>query len=111
MIFMQMKKSSPAASILPFQPTLSPALPVVLGNVDYRDFEQQRRRMDQLLLASGVETSFIVQCLARYDQQFPNAKTEARQRHQRHSYRAWRCNILRCLLGEDYRAMSRRLAP
>lgn len=110
MILTLMKNASPTSPILPFQPALSPALPVVLGNVDYREFERQLRRIDQLLLASGVETSFIVQCLARYDQQFPNAKTKARQRHQRHSYRALRCNILRGLLGEDYRAMSRRLA-
>jgi hypothetical protein len=105
-----MKNPSPAAPILPFQPTLCPALPVVLGNVDYRDFEQQLRRMDQLLRGSGVEKSFVAQCLARYDQQFPAAKTKARARHQQHSYRALRCNVLRGLLGEDYRGLSRRLA-
>jgi hypothetical protein len=110
MIFTRMKNPSPAAPILPFQPTLRPALPVVLGNVDYRDFERLLRRLDQLLLGSGVEKSFVEQCLARYDRQFPAAKTKARQRHQQHSYRALRCNVLRGLLGEDYRAMSRRLA-
>jgi hypothetical protein len=110
MIFTPMKNPSPAAVILPFQPTLCPALPVVLGNGDYRDFEVQLRRIDQLLLASGVEKSFVEQCLARYDQQFPAAKTKVRARHQQHSYRALRCNVLRGLLGEDYRGMSRRLA-
>jgi len=105
-----MKNPLPTARILPFQPTLCPALPVVLGNVDYREFERQLRRIDQLLLASGVEKRFVEQSLARYDQQFPAAKTKARQRQQRHSYRALRCNLLRGLLGEDYRAMSRRLA-
>ena len=105
-----MKNPSTAAQILSFQPTLSPALPVVLGNVDYRDFERQLRRIDQLLLGSGVEKSFVEQSLARYDQQFPAAKTKARQRHQQHSYRALRCTILKGLLGEDFRGMSRRLA-
>ena len=105
-----MKNLSPTGQIVPFQPTLSPALPVVLGNVDYRDFEAQLRRIDQLLLTSGVEKSFVEQSLARYDQRFPAAKTKARQRHQQHSYRALRCNLLRGLLGEDYRGMSRRLA-
>lgn len=38
-----------------------------------------------------------------------NEKPFAR-RHQRHSYRALRCNVLRGLLGEDYRGLSRRLA-
>jgi hypothetical protein len=83
---------------------------VVLGNVDYRDFERQLGRIDQLLRAGGVETSFVKQSLARYDQQFPSATTKARQRHQQHSYRALRCNVLRGLLGEDFRGMSRRLA-
>jgi hypothetical protein len=110
MIFTSMKNPSPAAPILPFQPTLCPALPVVLGNVDYQNFERQLRRTDQLLSASGVEKSFVTQCLARYDRQFPAAKTKARARHQRHSYRALRCNVLRGLLGEDYRGLSRRLA-
>ena len=110
MIFTPMKNPSPAAPILPFQPALCPALPVVLGNVDYRDFEWQLRRMDQLLIASGVEQAFVEQSLARYDRQFPAAKTKARKRHQQHSFRALRCNVLRGLLGEDYRGMSRRLA-
>jgi hypothetical protein len=83
---------------------------VVLGNVDDRDFERQLRRMDQLLLLGGVEKSFVEQSLARYDQQFPAAKTKARQRHQQHNYRALRCNVLRGWLGEDYRGISRRLA-
>jgi hypothetical protein len=110
MIFTSMTNPSPAAAILPFQPTLCPALPVVLGNVDYQEFEFQLRRMDQLLTASGVGKSFVEQCLARYDQQCPAATTKARVRQQRHSYRALRCNVLRGLLGEDYRGMSRRLA-
>jgi hypothetical protein len=85
-------------------------LPTVLGNVDYQNFERQLRRIDQLMSLSGVEKHFVEQCLARYDTQFPNATTKARTRHQQHSYRALRCNILRSLLGEDFRGMSRRLA-
>jgi hypothetical protein len=110
MIFTLMKNPSPVAAILPFQPTLCPALPVVLGNADYQDFANRLHRIDQLLLASGVEKSFVEQSLARYDQQFPAATTKARARHQQHSYRALRCNVLRGLLGEDYRGLSRRLA-
>ena len=110
MIFTPMTNPSPAAAILPFQPTLCPALPVVLGNVDYQAFEFQLRRMDQLLIGSGVEKSFVEQCLARYDTQCPVATIKSRVRHQQHSYRALRCNVLRGWLGEDYRGMSRRLA-
>jgi len=89
-----MKSDSPTLSLLPFQPVLSPALPLVLGNVDYRHFEAQLRRLDQLLRMSGVETSYVGQSVARYDQEFPAAKTHARQRDQQHSYRALRCNLL-----------------
>jgi hypothetical protein len=32
--------------------------------VDYRDFERQLRRIDQLLLLGGVEKSFVEQSLA-----------------------------------------------
>ena len=110
MIFTLMRNPSPTAVILPFQPTLCPALPVILGNGDYQDFEERLRRMDQLLIVSGVEQSFVTQSLARYDQQFPNATTKSRQRHQLHSYRALRCTVLRGLLREEYRGMSRRLA-
>src|SRR5574337_1420082 len=105
-----MKNQSPTALILPFQPSLRPALPTVLGNVDYLEFERQLRRIDGLLSASGLEKRFVEQSLSRYDAHYPAAKTKARQRHQRHSYRALRCNVLRGLLGEDYRGMSRRLA-
>ncbi|HKI70211.1 MAG TPA: hypothetical protein VKA67_11520, partial [Verrucomicrobiae bacterium] len=105
-----MKNPSPSALILPFQPWLRPALPTVLGNVDYTVFETRLRRMDELLRVSGVEQSFVEQSLAGYDAQFPAATSKVRQRHQRHSYRALRCNLLRGLLGEDYRGMSRRLA-
>ena len=61
-----MKNALPAAQILPFQPALSPALPAVLGNVDYQEFERQLCRIDQLLIAGGVEKSFVEQSLARY---------------------------------------------
>jgi len=77
MIFTSMKNPSPAATILPFQPALCPALPVVLGNGDYHDFEARLHRIDQLLSLSGVETLFVAQCLARYDQQFPAATTKS----------------------------------
>lgn len=47
--------------------------------MDYRDFERQLRRIDQLLVLGGVEKSFVEQSLARFDKQFPAAPTKARQ--------------------------------
>jgi hypothetical protein len=75
MIFTRMKTPSTAAPILPFQPALDPALPVVLGNINYRNFEAQLRRNDQLLSLSDVETSFVGQSPTGYDQKsFPPPK-------------------------------------
>jgi hypothetical protein len=110
MIFTAMKNDSSTGQIIPFQPVLRPALPTVVGNVDYSHFETQLRRIDQLLLLSGMEKSFVEQSLSRYDQKFPTGKIKARRRYQQHSYRALRCTVLKGLLGEDYRGMSRRLA-
>ena len=45
--------------ILPFQPMLRPALPTVVGNVDYQRFEVQLRWIDKMLRESGVETLFV----------------------------------------------------
>jgi hypothetical protein len=47
-------------NIIPFQPHLSPALPTVVGNVDYHIFRQQLDRINQLLDQSDVENRFVL---------------------------------------------------
>ena len=110
MIFTSMKTPSPAAAIRPFPPTLCPAWPVVLGNVADQEFEFQLRRLDPLLIASGVAQSFVEQWRARCDRQCPAANTQSRARHQRPRDRARRGNVLRGWIGEAYRGRSRRRA-
>ena len=45
------------------QPELPVALPVVLGNVDYRDFEARLRHLDAVLRESGLEDDFVARRL------------------------------------------------
>ncbi len=53
--------------IVAYQPELSPALPVVIGNVDYHQYRTTLKRIDQLLLNSGIERTFIQFYLSEAD--------------------------------------------
>ena len=98
--------------IIPFQTELRPALPTVLGNVDYLRFEAQLRRIDEILLLSGVEELFVERGLEHWlapaGERMPSVKEQLK--YQEQSRRALRCTVLKQILGEGYRGMSRRLA-
>ena len=99
--------------ILPLQPFLCPALPTVIGNVDYLQFEEELKQMDEVLRDSGAEVLFVELSVSRWLQdresgKEPTAKEQIR--YQEQSYCALRCLILQRILGEPFRAMSRRLA-
>lgn len=107
--------------IIAYQPELSPALPVVIGNVDYQQFRETLIRIDRILEHGGVETEFVFDRLAAYEQEVnERAKYEGRPmrlvsegelaRVARHAAQALRCNISRELLGLACRPFSIRLA-
>ncbi len=100
------------AKIVPLQGEFRPALPTVRGNVDYVRFEAELKRIDEVLRLSGVEELFVELSLERWvagaGDRMPTAKEQSR--YQRSSGQALRCNVLKQILGEDYRGMSRRLA-
>lgn len=100
------------AKIIPLQGHLRPVLPTVRGNVDYLRFESGLHRIDEIVRLSGVEEMFVERSLDRWMAQAgdrePTAKEQAK--YQRASVQALRCNVLKQILGEDYRGMSRRLA-
>src|SRR5712692_1755015 len=96
--------------IIPFQPPLSPVLPTIEGNVDYRLFRDQLQRIEQQLLRSGLETQFIQADLQTWMSQNQKVTAKAQQNRQLHCRRALRCNIARTLLNEDYRGFAARLA-
>lgn len=98
--------------ILPLQSELRPALPTVVGNVDYERFETELKRIDELLRLSQVEALFVKKSLERWlgegKERVPGAKEQ--RNYQARSSQALRCTVLQKILGEGYRAMSRRLA-
>ena len=101
------------SKILPFQSELRPALPTVIGNVDYLRFEEQLKRIDEILQLSGVERRFVETAVANWleaakEGKMPSAKQQIK--YQKQCRQALRCIVLQRLLGEGYRGMSRRLA-
>ena len=107
--------SSPTTDILPFQLPLCPALPQILGNGDYTDFEILLQRIDGLLRSSGVEALFVrlsVEALRAEAAEAAHTLTgKDIARHQEQSRLALRCEVLReLLLRPSYRVMSQRLA-
>ena len=107
--------------IVPYQQELSPALPVVVGNVDYIEFKRTLERIDRILIDGGVEVKFLSLRMQQYEkaraefgQRSGKAKRElsdkARATIQKHAVRALRCNIARVLTEESVREFSKRLA-
>jgi len=97
---------------LPLQTTFCPVLPTIVGNVDYQRFEVQLKRINEILLLGGVEDLFVQLSLDHWQSQHSDCHLSASQQlsFQEASSRALRCMILKGLLREDYRGLSRRLA-
>ena len=99
-----------SATIIPFQPPLPQALPIIAGNADYREFRDNFLHIDELLRQSGLETRLLEADLGRWLAGHKRVTPRAQQNHQLHSRRALRCNIARQLLGQEYRVFAARLA-
>lgn len=103
--------------IVSYQEELRPALPTVIGNVDYQEFRSTLLRIEAILEKAGAEKRFIAERIDAYNAQ---AKKNGRavesisekewSRVAEQASRALRCNIVRELLGEGYRGFSARLA-
>lgn len=97
--------------MVPFPAELRPALPTIVGNVDYLMLRQRLEQIDELLYTSGLETRFVTHALEAWltrGSTRPSARQQAR--FQERSRRALRCTLLRTLLQEDYRGFSCALA-
>jgi hypothetical protein len=116
---MTTKICPPSFHSVTIQETFRPALPVVFGCKDYREQEKLIKRIDLVLSKSGVEKLFVRLSLEQYD--VASAKViitdkdrvrvaEQRSRHAQRSEQVLRCNVLRSILGESLRGMSKRLA-
>ena len=104
----------PTFQILPQQEPLRPTLPKVIGCVDYRRLETELKRMDEIILQSGVESLFVRLSLEGYLARGRAHGTEpgaaALHRHQLFSRQALRCTIVKQLLNEPFRDLSVHLA-
>ena len=107
--------------IIPQQRELRRELPVVVGNVDYRQFEAQLERIDDLLIRSGLEAQYVERRLAaaeaqgraeaaRQGQAYRPWSAAAQRKYQGMCRQALRCTIARQLTEKPMRAFSRRLA-
>ena len=106
--------------MVPEQMDLSRELPVVVGNVDYREFTWRLVEVDRLLLETGIENCFVEKALSRWEMagraraedggrkyREPGGKKLARM--QKIFRLALRCTIARVLTEKEYRPFSMRL--
>jgi IS5 family transposase len=98
-----------------------PRLPVVVGNADYRQYEERLLRMDELLRQSGLVDDCVERCTAQWLQQLKTQAARAEKcfhepsakqltRYQRLCRQALRCNLARQWIGKEFRTFSLRLA-
>jgi len=73
-------------SMISFQPEFRPALPVVFGAKDYREFRATLEQMDRILSTTGIEQRFLSEKIATFD---PSASPAQIQRHAKRFI--WRC--------------------
>ncbi|MBU4247129.1 MAG: hypothetical protein KKD14_02035, partial [Verrucomicrobia bacterium] len=106
---------------VPEQRELCRELPVVIGNVDYKVFQDRLERIDELLRVSGMEREFVVQGIKDYEEkaraaaqcerrEYKGLSVRCQARIQRMYRQALRCNVARQLTEKEYRRFSRRLA-
>ena len=92
---------------IPFQPELRPALPVVFGAKDYREFRDTLTEMDRILTATGIEQHFITD---RIEAMGVDLTSSRMQWHYRTFRLALRYSILLGITGNSLRELSRRVA-
>lgn len=103
------------SKIIPFQLHIRPVLPTILGNIDYKKFEESLYRIAEILSQSGIEELFVEKSTDNFEEKQKAAgivktKESLLKKHQHRARVGFRSMILKSLLGESYRAMSIRLA-
>lgn len=90
-----------------FQSELRPALPVVIGAKDYREFRATLEEMDRILTATGIEDRFIMMRMKKLEKGLSQKQL---QWHFQKIRLALRYGILLGLTGKSYRELSRQVA-
>jgi hypothetical protein len=90
---------------------LSPALAEVVGNADYVREETLLKRIDELLMGSGLEKEHIRQAVEDMERKAGCALGEKqREIIIVHARQALRCTVLRMLTGNAHRVMAKLIA-
>jgi len=89
-------------------------LPIVVGNRDYREREALLRRMDELLVTSGVEALVVKHGIEQDEVKEHQPQRPLTDRHrdavQTRARQALRCTVARILSSESHRQFSAHLA-
>lgn len=93
--------------IIAFQTEFRPALPVVFGAKDYREFRTTIEEMDRILTTTGTEHRMLIQHFKSSDRSCPE---EYSQRQYQTLRLALRYSILLAITGLSYRDLSHRVA-
>ena len=112
---------TPLPVLVPEQQHFDPFIPTVYGNIDYRRWQSQLERIDEILRVGMVEATFQRLALAHRNTQeqaaagkeqrdFRSLTTKEQENAQKLSSLALRCNIVRTLTGESYRRFACHLA-
>jgi hypothetical protein len=91
-----------------FQTEFRPALPVVFGAKDYREFRATLEEMDRILTVTGIEDRMITRHLKSPAEAHP--EKQFRQSSYKKLRQALRYNILLALTGLSYRVLSQRVS-
>ena len=104
-----MKTTDRSVTIIAQQLSFRPALPAVIGPVEFREFCTLWQRVDTLLRA-GVERDFVQRSLRHQQTRRKRPMTSEEQvAFQQTSQQALRCTLARVLLQESFRDFSRHL--
>jgi hypothetical protein len=101
------------SSMLAEQQRIRLPLPIVQGNRDYREREELLRRMNGILVCSGVERAFVRHEIERALREVPGrAELTDRRRTtiQESAKRALRCTVARILSNQSHRQFSAHVA-
>lgn len=108
-------------ALVPEQQHFDPFIPTVYGNIDYRRWQSQLVRIDEILRSGGVEATFQRLALAdrnrrekaaaeKEQRAFHPLSTSEQENAQEVSSQALRCNLVRTLTGESFRKFACHLA-
>ena len=101
-------------STIAFQPEFRPALPVIFGCKEYREYRATLEQMDRILVVSGCEQRFLSRQIGLFEKRLKkkgkSLSPKQRQRHCKTLHRALRYGILLGITDDSFRELSLRVS-